>query len=282
MRNLLLVALSVVAILSGCKKDDDTPYSGGSNDSDVIVPDVQEPIADFTYEIKGKFAPLEVEFDNLSENAETFSWDFGDGSSFSEDKYPQHEYESGGTYTVTLVVKGEGGSDRISKTINIPHAPTKLQINNLILRSFPTSNDDGGNWDFTGGPDIYWKIMDEDLNTTYFTSGKIKDLALKDLPVAYTNGLPILVNNLNKTYTIVFYDADSPDDDDYMGGYYFKPFAYTNYASTIEFYTSDNDEIKFSLNVLWSNNRGEKMAPNSKVQRIELEPIDKNTFKNFK
>lgn len=42
-----------------------------------------------------------VEFENLSENANFYNWDFDDGNTASEEN-PQHAYISGGTYQVSL------------------------------------------------------------------------------------------------------------------------------------------------------------------------------------
>jgi PKD repeat protein len=63
------------------------------------------PTSDFSYESNG----LEVTFTNKSKNAKTYSWDFGDGSSSTEQS-PVHAYPAYGLYTVKLSVTGDGGS----------------------------------------------------------------------------------------------------------------------------------------------------------------------------
>jgi PKD repeat protein len=72
---------------------------GGGDDS------APKPTAAFEYEADG----LEVTFINKSTNATTYSWDFGDGETSTEQN-PVHEYEAYGVYTVKLSVTGEGGS----------------------------------------------------------------------------------------------------------------------------------------------------------------------------
>lgn len=61
--------------------------------------------------------PLTVQFDNLSINADTFLWNFGDGSS-STDVKPSHVYTAAGQYTVQLMASSAacGASDMTSKT----------------------------------------------------------------------------------------------------------------------------------------------------------------------
>ena len=50
-------------------------------------------------------APFTVFFNNNSANATTYLWDFGDGSTSTENT-PLHTYTNLGTYTVTLIVNG--------------------------------------------------------------------------------------------------------------------------------------------------------------------------------
>ncbi|MEM6803244.1 MAG: gliding motility-associated C-terminal domain-containing protein, partial [Bacteroidota bacterium] len=68
---------------------------------------IPSPVADFTTD----FAPLDsiiipgdigVGFINLSQNANSYLWDFGDGGG-STDENPRHVYDAEGTYTVTLI-----------------------------------------------------------------------------------------------------------------------------------------------------------------------------------
>ena len=48
----------------------------------------------------------------------SYSWNFGDGETSTEAK-PVHTYALSGTYTVTLVVKGEGGEATATKEVTI-------------------------------------------------------------------------------------------------------------------------------------------------------------------
>jgi peptidyl-prolyl cis-trans isomerase B (cyclophilin B) len=58
------------------------------------------PVAKFSY--KGELkAPAEVVFENESEKAETYEWDFGDGATSSEAS-PSHRYRQSGNYVVRL------------------------------------------------------------------------------------------------------------------------------------------------------------------------------------
>ena len=52
-------------------------------------------------------APTEFQFDNTSENCESYVWDFGDGT-MSTDTSPSHRYYLSGSYSVVL--KGRSGT----------------------------------------------------------------------------------------------------------------------------------------------------------------------------
>ncbi len=67
--------------------------------------------------IKGK-APLTVQFDALGENAETYFWDFRDGSEKVNGDAPVHVFEEEGTYRVVLTgIDKNGNSKDAHKTI---------------------------------------------------------------------------------------------------------------------------------------------------------------------
>ncbi len=74
------------------------------------------PIADFEGVPTSGYAPLIVQFTDLSSGAPTaWSWDFGDGGT-SAVSDPSYQYDLPGTYTVSLTVTNEHGSDTETKT----------------------------------------------------------------------------------------------------------------------------------------------------------------------
>lgn len=94
------------------------------------------PTAGFTFAIDGD----EVTFTNTSDNADTFSWSFGDlDGTVSSDESPVFEYNLDGNYVVTLIVENACGADTF--TAEIPIA-TSLQISDLgdALRIAPNPN----------------------------------------------------------------------------------------------------------------------------------------------
>ena len=69
------------------------------------------PAAQFTANVTSGEAPLAVRFwDNSTGSRHQWTWDFGDGGT-SDEQNPEHLYLNPGNYTVSLTVRGIGGSD---------------------------------------------------------------------------------------------------------------------------------------------------------------------------
>ena len=95
--------------------------SGGSDTetkNSYVAATCPVPVADFTGAPTSGNIPLTVQFTNASvihcPNA-TYQWDFGDGGTSSE-AGPSHAYTVHGTYTVTLIVTTDGGSNTKTRT----------------------------------------------------------------------------------------------------------------------------------------------------------------------
>jgi parallel beta-helix repeat protein len=77
---------------------------------------IPDPVANFTATPLSGAAIRQVNFTDLStESPHTWAWNFGDGSTSSLQS-PVHNYTVNGTYTVSLTVTNDGGSDTMTKT----------------------------------------------------------------------------------------------------------------------------------------------------------------------
>ncbi|MDX2286274.1 MAG: PKD domain-containing protein [Bacteroidia bacterium] len=63
-----------------------------------------------------------VQATNLSLNAVSYAWNFGDGST-STDTAPSHTYTAPGSYTVTLIATGAGSADTLSLPVTVSAPP---------------------------------------------------------------------------------------------------------------------------------------------------------------
>ncbi len=99
---------------------------GSHSETKTELITVNSPVvADFAADDSSGCPPLTVQFTDLSSgNATSWWWDFGDGSTSSEQN-PSHTYSVAGLYTVTLKASSAAGSDEEIKTafIRVKNAP---------------------------------------------------------------------------------------------------------------------------------------------------------------
>jgi len=81
----------------------------------ITVTDCPLPLALFGYSVSG----LTTDFSDLSINATSWSWDFGDGTPNDTNQSPSHTYPDTGTYNVCLTVTNACGSDNKCEIITI-------------------------------------------------------------------------------------------------------------------------------------------------------------------
>ncbi len=96
-KSFLFLGIGLIVSLSACKKDD-----------------APKPVADFSFDV----TDMVVSFTNASTDASTYLWDFGDGST-STDENPTHTYADFGSYTVTLTSKGSGGTNTVTYDVTV-------------------------------------------------------------------------------------------------------------------------------------------------------------------
>lgn len=139
-----------------------------------------EPIADFTANPTAGFAPLDVQFNNISTGDPTsFAWEFGDNGSSSEE-HPEHTYKTAGIFTVSFVTSNQSGADLETKInlINIQagepptadfsatpltgFAPLNVQFND-------TSAGNIENWTWTFGDGVVSSLQNP--NHVYLNAG---------------------------------------------------------------------------------------------------------------
>ena len=119
----------------------------------AYIPGIQ---ADFSADITNYCSPpAQINFNNLSNNASSFSWDFGDGTT-SNLTNPIHNYTNYGNYTVKLVADGGTcGIDSIKKESYISIDTANPCIVYMPSSGTQTLNDCQGVLFDTGGPNNY-------------------------------------------------------------------------------------------------------------------------------
>ncbi len=82
----------------------------------------------------------QVSFSNMSENAESYFWDFGDGNGSAEEN-PSHTYAVNGTYTVTLSASIDGLSENYSTEVTLDCPVSNEDLNGIGWQAFPNPTD---------------------------------------------------------------------------------------------------------------------------------------------
>ncbi len=85
---------------------------------ELVVAEDPSPVACFTVESTSVSVGEEVLFENCSENALEYHWDFGDGNT-SEEEHPVHAFDVAGEMEVVLTASNDAGQDSMSKTIQV-------------------------------------------------------------------------------------------------------------------------------------------------------------------
>lgn len=149
MKRIFLIPFVMAILFSlSCNRNDDPPAN--------------IPKANFSISGYETAAPCTITFINVSENATSYQWSFGDGGT-SVQSNPTHVYASNGSYLLKLIVTGPGGSDSICKLVAIEAPPPANKsafsyfaekcIGAPVGISFKTVNSLSTNtvWDFGNG-----------------------------------------------------------------------------------------------------------------------------------
>jgi PKD repeat protein len=151
------------------------------------------PVANFTSNVSSGYAPLSVQFTDLSTNATGWNWDFGDGN-ISYIKNPVHTFYAVRDYTINLTVNNTNGTDSKLATINVSAKP--------IIPTFPgysnpptDPNHDGLYEDINGNSHIdfddvvaYYKNMnwiEQNNLTKYFDYNRNGQIDFDDVVKLY-------------------------------------------------------------------------------------------------
>ena len=101
---------------------------GGTSTASQQVVVANRPVANFDLAVNGRT----VTFSDSSSDAEEWEWNFGDGNT-SGQRSPQHTYENGGTFDVTLVVRNQvGASQAATARVQISMPPVAVATCSVV------------------------------------------------------------------------------------------------------------------------------------------------------
>jgi len=176
--------LLLVVFATTCKQDDII--------SSVVV-DGPRPMASFTYAKQY----MVVNFTSTSSNAESYYWDFGDGTTSTESS-PEHTYASAGNYDVILKVNSAAGySAKSDKATIFVAGPAGAFFTYSAGLGLKIDFDAGGSaniqsavWNFGDGGEektgisiSHYFPAEGEYNVTVNVTGLLGDIASTTLPV---------------------------------------------------------------------------------------------------
>ncbi|MBN2681446.1 MAG: gliding motility-associated C-terminal domain-containing protein [Bacteroidales bacterium] len=188
------------AVCAGCWGDSGFPTTAGAwsnvnNNScnlAVFKFDFNLPLvaADFDapYDV---CAPFDVDFENLSYNANIFHWDFGDGTS-SDVENPSHVYTTPGTYLVTLTATNDttcNSTDSITKIIEVHVLNVPMPADTFVCIGYSVPLDAN-----TGmpGDEYHWS---SNSNFTDFLNGSLANSGFTAAPLSTTTYFVSIANS---------------------------------------------------------------------------------------
>jgi PKD repeat protein len=171
------------------------------------------PISGFSYSgIQKTTKP--IQFTNSSQNADTYYWDFGDGTN-SSDVNPSHVYSQIGSYQVTLTASHSSNptqKDDITKTVSIGWS--KIKMTKITITAIPHLT--SGYWDNfleNNWPDVYCKVYLG--SSTLLTTSTYNNV--NSVPRNWTVDKDIQYTDSVTTIQLKSWDKDDGSADDFIG-----------------------------------------------------------------
>lgn len=130
------------------------------------------PTAGFTYSPMEIIQWDEVSFTNTSDKADSYSWDFGDGSVASTEESPTHQYTVPGTYTVTLTATNADGDKSVMQDLTVSAPMNKYMVAGVeysidTAYAYTSMHGGGNEWRMLG--DAFDKAPAEAVNLLKFS-----------------------------------------------------------------------------------------------------------------
>lgn len=211
------------------------------------------PVAGFNYG-GTLFTPAAITFTNTSQNADSYLWNFGDGTT-STQANPSKTYNQHGSYTVTLTATNttSGLSDQTNQNLVI--TPGKVFLQRAIVDEIPFVDANGAGWDLSSGPDVFFTITDSVGNVIIDGSGsRVGDVTPSMLPLSwdFTPEFEFIKSSWNKTYLIRVWDWDATGDDliGITNAFKITQLITSNYQTTVSL-QSDDAKTKVKLIFRW-------------------------------
>ena len=209
-----------------------------------------DPIADFSY-TGSTVTPADISFQNESQYADAYYWDFGDGRTSIQEN-PTITFTQHASYTITLVARNNttSKSDTASQALVI--TPGKAFIDSVSIEQIPFTDSGGAGWDLMSGPDFFFELRTSSGNVL-IQSSTITDLAPSDLPLTFYSSDPFKIPSWSSSYYYYLYDYDDLSANDLIGSTNFRIQTIISQEGYVEHVTLRNQSqtIRMRLALHW-------------------------------
>lgn len=152
---------------------------GGSSTAERTIVVKPPPSANFRWATDGR----SVKFTDTSwDDPQSWSWDFGDGNT-STDRSPNHRFDGGGAYEVTLVVSNDAGrSSPKTQTVRVGEPPTaefSCEANGALLTCDASESENAETYRWSSPDSIVNTTPGQVVTTFAYDSGGRKDVTLE-------------------------------------------------------------------------------------------------------
>lgn len=222
-----LFTLLLSAILFACTPIDD-PYNPGGTSGGIT-----QPTAIFSV---SKINPLTIELFNESKHADTFLWNFGDGTT-STDKNPIHKYKNKGVYRITLKAMKKGKTDEAEAIITIEN-PTRVYVTGYSYEKLSIENEY-----------FMLKITDDDIFTTTWCTTEWKLVSSANMPFISKFSNPVLLDDMSsdKWYKVtILYSTNKKNGKELTSGKFYTEEFFKEYPEAYTWEDKDKKN-KFSI-----------------------------------
>ena len=163
-------------------------------------------------------------FTNNSNNASTYLWDFGDGTTSTE-KHPAHAYPERGEYEIVLIAKNDNDEFSVANGKIIIGVRSFAGI---TLSKINTKRPNGEPWDSNSPPDILFLMGEVNNPANSIFLSLPANFPIDQLPVSGAFSLDTDVVFTDSDWFFILIDNDEPmesfdENDEYMFGDVLNP-----------------------------------------------------------
>lgn len=223
---MIFLVLTIIAIIA-C-----SPIEPYRPESESNTGGYNSPKAMFSF---SKINPLTIQLYNNSQNADSYQWDFGDGTT-SKEKDPIHKYKNKGVYKIVLKATKNNKFATEEKTVQI-EKPTKIYVAGMSYDKLELQNE-------------YFRmtLTDDDFFTTTWVTSDWKLLSNANLP--HRMNAKVILDDMasDEWYklTIYYNSSKSGKGKEYISGKITTKEILTNYPDKYT-WTDKDKKNQFSI-----------------------------------